>query len=412
MPLDLKKVISQLKSLEKQETKDLNQQRLDSTYKVFQIACENKEKLIKRLEETKSTSGANFFFGSPFFEENSNVSLNALIKCDADFQTPHITIATDGSQINPSAHELTSASLINIGLVGIPYFERNISVLLSSEPTIYNSVEDVNPALSSESVPDEDLISYERTLKELEELVKLAEKYKSYNIPVVALLDGTLIHWHIEKFSSVFIKHFIDRFSTAISKLKALNIPVGSFLSNSRSNDLINMLKIFKCPYDFVDCKKHCSNLDTRNLPCNPSLDYKPVYDRRLIEKLFVDKKAETGTRTILFKSNSKILNYYPEDLKVFFFYINAGTEIARVEFPAYVAKEKKMLDLLHNAVTLQCKAGFGYPVTLSEAHLQAVVKRQDREIFYDLIREELLKTKNVQVRLSSKELRKRVSFV
>ncbi len=91
---------------------------------------------------------------------------------------------------------------------------------------------------------------------------------------------------------------------------------------------------------------------------------------------------------------------------------MNTGSEIARVEIPSYVANDKSLLDLTHNAVSLQCKVGFGYPITLSEAHLQAVVNKTDRQVFYDLIKEQLLKGKQVQVRLSNKELKKRVSFV
>ncbi len=405
MPLDLKKVILQLKNIENNDVQNLNRNRLDSTYKLLELAFNNQETLKAKLYETQKSK---FFFAIPGSKDN----LEQLISSTKDFSSPHITVATDGSQINPSAHEITSSFLINIGLVGIPYFAKDIPVNLTSEPTIYNSQEDINSKTINESMQEDDLISYERTLKEIEEIVKLAKSYKNHNIPVVALLDGTLIHWHIEKFSNYFIENFIKRFSDAMSELKELNIPIASFLSNSRSNDLINMLRIYKCPYKSVDCKKHCGDLDSKSLPCNPCLDYAPVLDRRLIEKYFISKKGETGSRTVLFKSNSKILSYYPDDFKVSFFYMNTGSEIARVEIPAYVANNNSLLELTHNAVTLQCKVGFGYPVTLSEAHLQAVVTKADRQIFYDLIKEQMLKGKQVSVKLSNKELKKRVSFV
>ncbi|MBI3590500.1 MAG: DNA double-strand break repair nuclease NurA [Candidatus Melainabacteria bacterium] len=412
MPLDLKKVITQIKSLESQDLQKDNQNRLESTYKLFQRAKENHKKLMNLLLETKSTQGASFYFATPEFDPSKNEDLDTLYTCNKSFSQPHITIATDGSQINPSAHEFTGASLINIGLVSIPYFNSGIPVLLSSEPTTYNSSEEINPVYPSENIQEEDLISYERTLKEIEGIVELAKKYVAYKIPVVALLDGTLIHWHIEKFSSAFTERFIKRFSDALHELKSLDIPIASFLSNSRSNDLINMLRIFNCPYEKVNCKKHCASIESGKLPCNPSPDYKPVLDRRLIEKHFNINNTEAGTRTILFKSNSNILNYYSDDLKVYFFYINTGTEVARVELPAYVAKNYKLLDLLHNAIALQCKVGFGYPVTLSEAHLMAVVNKNDRQVFYDLVKEHLLRRKQMPIRLSNKELKKRVSFV
>ena len=406
--LDLKKVITQIANVEKQDTRELNLSRLESTYELFKSADRNHNKLLTRVIETQCSQKANFFFAQPY----KNEPIHNLSECDKDFSTPHITIATDGSQINPSAHEITNASLINIGLVGIPYFKSNLPVLLTSEPTIYNSTEDIIPYNFSQSIQEEDIISYERTLKEIEELVKLVKQYTSYNLPVVALLDGTLIHWHLEKFNDFFIKRFIKRFTDSLLELKSLGIPLASFISNSRSNDIINMLRIYNCPYEFVDCKKHCSNIDSKNLECNPMSDYKPILDRKLIHKLMSENNSESGTRTILFKSNSKILNYYNDDLKVLFFYINTGTEIARIELPAYVANDSKLFELMHNAVALQCKVGFGYPVTLSEAHLQAVVNKADRQIFYNLLREHLLKNTQSTVRLSNKEFKKRISFV
>lgn len=412
MPLDLKKVITQFKTIEHENSHDQNKNRLEATYRLFQEGCKNENELQAKIKETQSTKGANFYFAEPVFNSKKNERLDTLTESNISDNFSHISIATDGSQIIPSSHEFTNTCLINIGVSAIPYYEKSLPVLLTSEPTIYSSIDNIYPNSVQSNIQEEDLISYERTLKEIEGLVKIAKEYSTYKIPVIALLDGTLIHWHIEKFNSFFIEQFINRFSKALFELKELNIPIGSFVSNSRSNDLINMLRIYKCPYESVDCKKYCANIDSKNLPCNPIIDYKPVLDRRLIENIMLEKRALAGTRTILFKSNSKILNLYPDDLKIFFFYINTGKEIGRVEFPSYVANDNKLLDLLHNAIAFQCKVGFGYPVTLSEAHLQAVVGKADRQIFYQLIKEHLLKTSQTPVKISSKELKKRVSFV
>ncbi|GEM_PF-2542005 len=410
MTLDIKKLLTQIKNLENKESTDDNLNRLDATYRLFKSAVREDELLLKKLIETKNASGANFYFGMP--EIDKSEKLDTLHPCQDNFLQPHITIASDGSQINPSAHEFTSAFLINIGMVAIPYYKSSVQVLIGSEPTIYSSSEEINLSNTAERILEEDLVSYERTLKEIESLVQIAENYRQNNIPMIALIDGTLIHWHIEKFSGVYIEQFIKRFSDAISKLKSMNVVVAGFLSNSRANDLINMLKVFKCPYETVNCKKYCTNISYRDLPCNPTSNYKSVLDRRIIERYFSEVNPETGTRTILFRSNSKILDCYPDDLKIYFFYINTGREIARVEIPAYIAKDKTLLNLLHNAISLQCKVGFGYPVTLSEAHLAAVVTKNDREIFYNLLKEQVLTKKQNKIKLSYKELKKRISFV
>lgn len=413
MPIDLKKIINQIKTIKVDDSTDIYQKRLESTYKLFNIAKENTEKLINRTSETQISSSANFFFAIPHINKNENIKLDSIKSPDLDFSTPHITIATDGSQINPSLHEFTQACLINIGLVAIPYFNISVPVELSSEPTVYPSLDELYPNNFSERIQEEYLISCERTLKEIEALLKLARKYIGFRVPIIALLDGTLIHWHLERFNDLFIKRFIERFSNVLHELKSLKIPVASFLSNSRSNDLINMLRVFRCPYDQVNCNKHCKDTESKNLPCNPTLDYKPVLDRKLIEKwFFKEAKTKLGDRTILFKSNSDILTYYPDDLKIFFFYMNTGNDIARIELPSYVIENKELLSLLHNAITLQCKVGQGYPITLSEAHLQAVVNKTDRELFYSLLKEHFLKKTKTPVKISNKELKKRISFV
>lgn len=412
MTLDVKKLLYKIKSLENTEKSNENLNRLNATYKIFQVAILDDEALLKKLLETKSNSGANFYFGTPELDRANNERLTTLHPCQKNFSQPHITIASDGSQINPSAHEFTNAFLINIGMVAIPYYKSSAQVLLTSEPTIYSSLDEMNLSSNNETHLEEDLVSYERTLKEIECLPDIVEKYKQHNVPIIVLLDGTLIHWHIEKFSNYYIEQFIKRFSNAVLKLKSMNVAFAGFLSNSRANDLINMLRIHKCPYEAVNCKKYCANISYKDLPCNPTLNYKSVLDRRLVEKYFLEVNAEPGTRTVLFRSNSKILNYYHDDLKIFFFYINTGKEIARIEIPAYVAKDKELMDLLHNAISLQCKVGFGYPVTLSEAHLAAVINKSDREIFYSLLKEQVLANKQNPIKLSYKELKKRISFV
>ena len=285
MTLDIKKLLTQIKNLEDKEYTNENLNRLEATYALFKSAVHEDELLLKRLIETKDTSGASFYFGTP--EISKNEKLNTLHAPQDDFSQPHITIATDGSQINPSAHEFTNAFLINIGMVGIPYYKSSAKVLIGSEPTIYSSIEEINLLNTPESLLEDDLVSYERTLKEIEYLIKIAEIYKESNIPLIALIDGTLIHWHIEKFNGIYIEHFIKRFSDALLKLKSMNVVIAGFLSNSRANDIVNMLKIFKCPYETINCKKYCTNISYKDLPCNPTLNYKSVLDRRIIERFF-----------------------------------------------------------------------------------------------------------------------------
>src|SRR5690606_25137409 len=92
---------------------------------------------------------------------------------------------------------------------------------------------------------------------------------------------------------------------------------------------------------------------------------------------------------------------------RIGFFYINVGSEIARVEAPDYVLEDQELLDRLHWAIYYQAQKGMGYPVALQEAHHFAVVKREEREAFFRLVEGQFVK-QGIPCRVTSKELRKR----
>ena len=64
------------------------------------------------------------------------------------------------------------------------------------------------------------------------------------------------------------------------------------------------------------------------------------------------------------------------------------------------------MLDLVHSVVLDECAKGRGYPMILSEAHEQAVVKSQERFMFYEMIERELMKV-GASMEYSSKKASK-----
>jgi hypothetical protein len=74
----------------------------------------------------------------------------------------------------------------------------------------------------------------------------------------------------------------------------------------------------------------------------------------------------------------------YPHPHTIRFFYLKVGREVARVEFPAWVADEA--LILLHAVVYDQCVRGMGYPVAVQRAHEQAVIHEGDRRQLESLI--------------------------
>jgi hypothetical protein len=65
---------------------------------------------------------------------------------------------------------------------------------------------------------------------------------------------------------------------------------------------------------------------------------------------------------------------------------VHVGAEIARLEFPAWIAQDCALVDKICAMALDQALKGNGYPVCLFEAHEQAVIKNYDREFFYLMI--------------------------
>ena len=113
------------------------------------------------------------------------------------------------------------------------------------------------------------------------------------------------------------------------------------------------------------------------------------------------------GQRTTVFKNHAKVSELYPDSIHPYFFYLHVGTEIGRVELPAYLALDDGATDFVASVIYDQCKKGMGYRGALGEAHEQAVVKGADREFFYQLLTKMGIE-RNRQLLTSTKLLKKR----
>jgi hypothetical protein len=111
-----------------------------------------------------------------------------------------------------------------------------------------------------------------------------------------------------------------------------------------------------------------------------------PRADAPLFGRLLAD-----GERSALFHSQS-VRSERVETLlaehAVAFFYVRIGSDIARVEMPAWAAATEQV-DRLHAALVDQCRRCNGYPRALQEAHEQAVISGSDRAAFARLLERE-----------------------
>jgi hypothetical protein len=324
---------------------------------------------------------------------------------DFDQKTPlpgrpseYTVLASDGSQIYPDRHESFPCYLINIGSVVLGYGARAQAVL-SSTPRFYFSEEDRFTVWDGKRVMvTPEVISVKRAVMELEELLALSQGVDGIR---VALCDGSLILWTLEGAPADFREATLERLSAALEGFRRAGVPLVGYISLPGSTDVINTLRLWLCPEEVSYCSR-CPYAGQPQLPCQP---IEGVADRSLFSLVLYE-----GERSQIFKSSSKILEFYGESA-VCFFYLNTGDEIVRVEVPKWLAEDKELLDITHAVVFDQAKKGGGYPVALVEAHEQAVIRGKDREFFFDLLRESLVKS-DLKVTLSRKGISKRRPIV
>lgn len=193
-----------------------------------------------------------------------------------------------------------------------------------------------------------------------------------------------------------FKNEILAAFLRMMDKLKSLGVPVAGYISFPGSPDVINSLRVGLCPETVSYCDR-CPYTHLPELPCAPIAG--------LTDRILFSRLLKPGERSSVFESSSKILDLYG-DHRIYFFYLNIGEEIARVEVPKWVAEDGGLLDLVHTLIFDQAKKGNGYPVSLIEAHEQAVVKAKDRDFFFDLVREALVQS-DFKVTVSRKSLSK-----
>lgn len=332
-------------------------------------------------------------------------------------------IATDGSQIFPDRHEIAFCYLINISSV-VLHYGTGERPLLTSRPTLFYKEEDLYKEWNQHKVPvDGEMVGILRNLMEFQELARLvAETRRHVTVsntgiqehsdlrgpedsphphalasPQVALYDGTLIWWHLEATPEDFSTYILKEFLKVLDHFQEWRVPIAGYISYPRSADVIHTLRVGMCPERLVNCDK-CPYRDLPELPCEP---IQGVTDQVIFSWLL-----EPGERSTVFKSTSKILkNYGPHS--IYFFYLNVGSEIARVEIPEWVAKDRDLLTLTHAVIYDQVEKGHGYPVSLAEAHEKAVVRGPDRELFYRMLQDTLVQ-QNIRIQSSRKSQKKR----
>lgn len=298
--------------------------------------------------------------------------------------TTYAVVAVDGSQIYPDRHYAVGCYVINTGLAQFSYGIPNVkSVALSSQPTVCV----INAQESSDGA---ELVNCQREEFELKGGLEAGSVMKSSlgDYPMTVLCDGSLIFWHLQSKDELLRERFLSSYIALLHGYYAQRIPIASYISFPRSKELINLVRLSLC------------NFQPATYVADPYID-------RVVDAMLVRSYVEPGYRTVMFRNQSPITEHYPDHLKPHFFYINVGQEVGRVELPAWVAQDSVLVEHIASIILDQCAKGRGYPVSLAEAHEQAVIKGPDRDFFFHVVQKVGVE-RHARIAMSQKSLKKR----
>ena len=322
-------------------------------------------------------------------------------------------LATDGSQIEVSRHEIAPCFLVNVGEVILDYGDEP-GARLASNPSLFFEPDHLYPIYGDEERAADGAIV--AAVRDAHEFRRLAELVGEADRPAVALVDGTLILWRDETnprglaglAADDLKRQRLDAMLELFEAGEKAGIPVVGYVSSPGGSDVVNTLKVLLCPEQPVNCDRCPFTPDgmrttaVHDKPCDPVA--------RVTDAMLFRRLLNAGERSPLFWSSAPVLDAYGRH-RVGFCYLDAGDEIARLELPAYVATNPELTALAHWAAADQARRGYGYPVALAEAHEQAIVRWADRDAFFRLVAQRFIREGN-RVALSRKQFRKKGALV
>ena len=324
-----------------------------------------------------------------------------------------VAASVDGSHIDVDRHLPVPCYLVNLGGCVLTYGSRAAAQFFS-RPHLAARQDELylhNPQRASEEeAVTGNLLGLHRTVRELTALLEVVKECPP-DLPVLALVDGTLVLWGLagHGYRDFVREHIIrDGLLPVLEGFRQLSyrrkVALAAYVSLPRSTEVGNAIRRCLCTYDLGHCRESCSNRRSEQEPCSNSNDF---LDREILGRLL-----QPFQRSPIYMTNSSVpRDYYGDGQQVCFYYLNVGEEIARVEVPEWVAKSKELLDLGHSLILDQCRRGQGYPVAISEAHEQAVVRAADRRLFKEMVSQSL-EREGLSAFTSEKDRSKRMPWV
>ena len=202
-----------------------------------------------------------------------------------------------------------------------------------------------------------------RTVREVERLADAVEAL-SPDVPVLALLDGTLAFWDIQRgnYPRYVVETLVnERLHGALARLREAShgqrpVALAAYTSRPQTTEVAGAVRACLCLSNPTECTRRCSARRSDLAQCDGAAGFD---DRELFDALL-----EPGHRSPLYQTGRRA-SHFALDLAVGtewsrFYYVNSGTEIARVEVPDWVAADPNLLALGHAMLAKQCELGLG----------------------------------------------------
>lgn len=284
------------------------------------------------------------------------------------------TFAVDGSQIYPSKD-----FSLPVALVQVAWFENPHQI--NGQYIKEIEVDLLAPADFRDLPPEnfDRLVNMRRFQMETERLIQFIESHAGQP-NCCAFLDGSLVATFAEVFDSETQQIYIDCLVRLLRASEASQVPLLAYVDTSSAHDLAELLR------DWFD-----------ELP----------EPRSITDVQIVGRNLRWGDRTPLLKCKRRILQQYAEQgdrLAYCYLKTHEGNPV-RVELPLWLIESGHHETVL-NWLRAEVIAGGGYPYAIETADQAAVLRSDDRQLFYRLL-QDWCEQEGLQLNLSRKMISK-----
>jgi hypothetical protein len=288
------------------------------------------------------------------------------------------TFAVDGSQIYPSKDFSIPVALVQIG-----WYENSHLPSGEYEKDIDLDVLTPNDLRVGRGDLADRRVNLRRFEMETDRIIQYLEE-RSGSETSLAFFDGSLVASFAEAFDEETQNFYVRCIRRLLQASEDYRVPVVGYVDTSTARDLTEMLQ------------RLC------NLP-----EGKAIHDAQLLNR--ANQKMQWGDRTPLFVCQRAGIRslYYEQSNQIAFTYLktNRDSYPARIEMPVWVY-EAGWHDRVLDWVRAETVIGGGYPYVIETADQVAVLKTEDRQMFYRLL-QEWAEQEHIQLRLSRKMVSK-----